>query len=240
MKKSITLASAALTALTFATVAFPVIASANVTTGSAGSSSTAPTSNTWNSTADIAFQTPTTVAPPTQPTIPVTPNPGLLALDYVSDLNFGTKTIDGVTTTFTTTTDGQTGAAPIQVAWHDYDGVVNPYTISVTNNGFYTVTSGAVTSTKALPNAMFSFPAGTATNATNGGLAYGTSNPAPFTPAAVANLGAGQTTPIITGDGTGAGNYADVMDNATLTIPVADQNAGTYEAQLNWTLTAAQ
>ncbi|MFC4651947.1 WxL domain-containing protein [Lactococcus nasutitermitis] len=219
MKKGITLASATLTALALIATAGPAFADSTSTTS-------------WDTTNTVTFQAPdsTTPLPPINVPQPGTPTtPGALALDYASNLNFGTYTVDGATTDFTTSEDADVTSSQPLVAWHDLRGAASPaFNITASTSGFSDMNQATIT-----------FGAGTASNVTPTTPAL--TDVSAVTPAGSVTLtNDGQPNQIAADSGATPGYYADTFANAKLSVPVAQQTTGTHTATITWNLTLAQ
>lgn len=231
MKKGFTYSAAALTALTLVATAAPAFAdtaTGAVTTPGATSSTTQWTSNTG-----VTFTAPTPTTPlppitiPTEPPTTITPQPGALALDYASDLDFGVHQVDGSATDFTagTATEGSSNsqASPL-VTWHDLDGTQTNYTISAQASGL----SGLNSSTITLGSASFSNISGNGATDTSSLGDVASSHTLTTKP---------QT--LVSSTGAVSGYYADKFSKATLSVPVSDQAAGNHTGTITWNLTVA-
>ncbi|RZI48588.1 WxL domain-containing protein [Lactococcus kimchii] len=234
MKKGLTLASAALTALTLVATAAPAFADSTtgaVTTPGATTSGTSGAS--WTSNTGVNFTAPTPITPlppitiPTEPPTTITPQPGALALDYASDFDFGVHQVDGKTTDFVagTATDGSSNsqAAPL-VTWHDLDGTQTNYTISAEASAL----SGLDSSTITLGDATFSNISGNSATDTSS-----------LADVAGSHTLTSQPQTLVSSTGAVSGYYADKFAKATLSVPVADQAEGAHTGTITWNLTVA-
>lgn len=239
MKNSLTISSAVLTALAIAATVAPIAASADSTS-----------STSWSSTGTVAFTSPSTgTTPPniTDPSNPgTTPNPGLpsqpgnFAIDYASNLDFGSHTISATAKTYYANLDAKATAAGYSganfVSIHDLRGVATGWTLSVTQAAQFT--SG----TSNLTNAAITFNYGKGIN--SGG---GTEQP---TATSTFTLTPG-TAQAVMSDSTGiVGNYAAQYGSASyykgtetggpisLYIPSGAVQATSYTSTLNWNLAA--
>lgn len=223
MKKTITLSS-----LTLMTLLFSVSTPSGIVTADTSN----PSENTVTFNAPSESITPPDVINPTDPTEPpsvIPSKPGAQNVDFASAINFGSHTLDGVTTTFTgTVTAGTTGDAGTPVlAWHDLDGAspaVSYKIIAALTKPFdmagATVTYGAGTIVNS------SGPGATATNGldTKGDIILGED-------------GTAQT--VITGTGELDGHFVDEFSSVALFVPVASQTSGDHSATVTWTMTNA-
>ncbi len=141
MKKSISLTSALLTTFVLA--------------GAATSAFAATTDNgaTWNSNTSVTFTEPTTETPPPtivdpeDPTVPLEPSipgtAGNFAIDYVSDLNFGTQVSSVQDQTYYAAADSNTNGADF-LQMHDLRSTWSGWNITVQQQGELATSSGAV------------------------------------------------------------------------------------------------
>lgn len=230
MKNKSLLSVAFLAVLSLATTVVPAFADTGaVTTPGASSSSTE-----WNSNTGVTFNAPGPTTPlppitiPTEPPITIDPQPGVLALDYATDFDFGVNVIDGKTTDFkaltqTDSTKSNSQASPL-IAFHDLDGVTTNYTISATASGL----SGLNSSTITLGAATFSNISGAGATDTSA-LADVSTN----------HVLSDQPQVLVTSTGAVSGYYADKFADATLSVPIADQSAGNHTGTITWDLTVA-
>jgi len=236
MKKIITLSSAALATLIFAG-----------TTATTFADSVSATQ--YDSTATVAFTAPdnNTPAPTvTNPEAPGSTGPtgtaGALAIDYASNLDFGSHTISGTDATYYAAADstafsGQSVADFVEA--HDLRGLGagNNWTLSVTQKAQFS------NGTSNLTGAQLSFTSGTAKNAATG---------ASYTPSATASfaLTPGTAQTVMTGDGTvgqfltsygQASDYKgqEVAGPISLSVPAGSAQAGNFTSTLEWDLTTA-
>jgi len=236
MKKFITLSSATVAALALAAAA----------TVPAFAASTSATS--YDTQASVSFTAPdgNTPAPNvTNPEAPGATGPtgtaGALAIDYASNLDFGSHSISASDATYYASADssafsGSTVADFVEM--HDLRGAGSG------NNWSLTVTQGAqfTNGSSALTGAQLSFSDATAKNASNG----------TYAPTATANftLTPGQAQTVMTGDGTvgqyltSFGTAADYKGNETgapisLSVPSGSAQVGNYTSTLTWDLTTA-
>ena len=229
MKKIITFSSAALTALTLVATAAPAFADTGAV--STPGSSTTPQKRTSNTVVIFNAPGPDTKLPPievpTEPKTTINPQPGALALDYASDLDFGVHQVDGSTTDFTagTATDGSSNsqASPL-VTWHDLDGTQTKYTISAQASGLSDLNSSTIT----LGDATFSNISGNGANDISS-----------LEDVASSHTLTDQPQTLVSSTGAVSGYYADKFSKATLSVPVADQAAGKHTGTITWDLTVA-
>lgn len=229
MKKRFTLSAAALTALTLVATAAPAFADS--ATGAVTTPGSSSSTTSWTSNTGVTFNAPDPSTPlppitiPTEPPTTITPQPGKLSLDYASDLDFGIHTVDGATTDFKagTSSTSNSQASPL-VTWHDLDGVQTNYTISAQASALSGLNSATIT----LGSATFSNISG------NG--ATDTSSLADVAGSHTLNS---QPQTIVSSTGAVSGYYADKFADATLSVPVANQSAGTHTGTITWNLTVA-
>lgn len=236
MKKAITLSAATLALLV---------------AGASGASSVSAASvkaEQWTSAGTIGFTVNTTTPPDiTNPEVPGGTGPGgtpgELAIDYVSDLNFGQHQISSKKETYfakndTTAFKGKAVAAFVEM--HDLRGLgsggKNGTQLTVTQDKQFKNPSGAE-----LKAATLSFSAGTAANA-GGGNPQTSTNKFELTP------GVAQT--VMSTDGT-VGQFLTSYGQATdykgdtaggpisLSVPSGSALAGTFTAKLVWNLAVA-
>lgn len=170
---------------------------------------------------------------PTDPTVPpsvIPSQPGALAVDFASDLDFGTHAMDGKTTEFTgKVKTGSTGdkGTPL-LAWHDLRGA---------NSTAYRI-QAALTTPFNMTNTSLSFAAGTPLNTST----KGATDVSAIKTKAVTLNNDGTAAEIATGTGAVSGYYANSFgaSGVKLTVPVSSQSAGAYTATVTWTLTLAQ
>lgn len=233
MKKSFTLISASLLTLT-------VIGAA--TSASAASIS----ANQWDSKGTVSFTENNTVPPVTNPGIPdkqpdITGVTGPLAIDYASDLDFGTHQVQSGTQTYYAKADAVTGGAA-QVRMHDQRGAAKGWDVSVQQKGQFT------DGTTDLTGAQLAFSKGVSMNVSSTGTYVPTYNSSlsSLDPAATSGV------KVMEGDGT-VGGYATVFgttadytantDGTTetpISLTVPSGKVGTFTTTLEYTLTAAQ
>ena len=233
MKKAITLSAATLALL---------VAGAS---GASAVSAASVKAEQWNSTGTVGF-TPNTTTPPdiTNPEVPGGTGPGgtagELAIDYASDLAFGTHQISAKSATYyanadTTAIKGKSVGAFVEM--HDLRGSGTGHKTQLTvtqlkqfNNG-----SGAE-----LKKAALSFSSGKAANA--GGGAYTPTAEAGFT------LDPGTAQNVMSTDGTvgsfltsygKAADYTGTGGPISLSVPSGSALAGTFTATLEWNLAVA-
>jgi hypothetical protein len=231
MKKAITL-SASILALVGATGASAVSA-ASVTAGQ------------WDSNGTVAF-TPNTTTPPdvTDPDDPGETGPGgtpgALAIDYASDLDFGTHEISSTQETYYANPDTTAFSKPVAafVEMHDLRG------LGTGNNTQLTVTQLAQFNNGSanLDGAALTFTSGTGANAAGGTYVPTSSTGFTLTP--------GTAQDVMSTDGT-VGQYltsygatSDYKGTETggpisLSVPSGSAVAGNYTATLQWDLTTA-
>jgi len=234
MKKFITLTSATVAAVALAGAALPAFAdsvSATQYNSTATVSFTAPDGNTPQSVTNPEAAGQTSTAQGTA---------GALAIDYASNLDFGSHTISASDATYYASADSTafsgTNVADF-VEMHDLRGLGsgNNWTLSVTQQGQFANGSSTMT------GAQLSFSSATAKNA-NGG-SYVPTATASFT------LTPGTAQNIMTGDGTvgqfltSYGAAADYKGNETgapisLSVPSGSAQTGSYTSTLVWNLTA--
>lgn len=237
MKKIITSSAATLTALTLFASFVPAIASAD-----------SVDANNWDSKGTVSFTAPdpdTELPGVTDPENPgVTPEPGLpsvpgnFAIDYASDLDFGTHTIQGTNQTYYAKLDSKAQAAGYSgtnfASMHDLRGTEDGWALTVTqasqfNNG-----------TSDLKNATLTFSGAKGVN--SGG---GTEVP---TAKSDYTLVPGQAQQVLSDTSGTVGNYAvtygstsdykgdEVGGPISLYVPSGSAKASTYTTTLNWNL----
>lgn len=244
MKKMITLSSATLGALLLLGTAAPAFAASVDATN-------------WNSTGTVVFTPGTDTSDPGVPDPdpdPVDPDPtpvgpgvpGAIALDYASNLNFGTHEIADKTMTYYAAPDTEfnapTGAGTDFVAMHDLRG-----------EGTWTLTVAQATDfnngTRDLKGAAISFNSATAVNTS----VPGSTDYLPTAENFTLGVGTGPQT-VATSDATGSyGTYAVrygvpdeyKADDATapsgpisLSVPKGTAAVGTYTTTLEYALNA--
>lgn len=240
MKKFITLSSAALTAVVLFGAAAPVLADQTV-------------QNSKTSTATVAFTAGTDTTTPPNVTNPEAPNAqgpdgttGAIAIDYASNLDFGSHEVSATDETYYASADSTAFADAGKtvgnfVEMHDLrgDGAGKGlWTLQVTQGAQFTNTAD---STQQLKDAALSFSDGTAANAQGG--TYKPDATASFT------LNPGTTQTVMTGDGTvgqflaSYGTASDYKGNETggpisLSVPAGSAAKGTYTSTLTWDLVA--
>lgn len=243
MKKALTLSAATLLALTFGTSITPAAHAAGILDADNNQTS-------YQSNANVSFTTPDTtnpVDPGTDPDSPDTPlpvGPGLLAIDYASDLDFGTHSISSNDQTYYASLDSTYGRDT--VAFHDVrpvsatTGLSAGYTITVKEDTDFT--NGAST----LKGASLNF-----NNANVVWEGQGTADSTQAPTASSLNLtpGASQTA-LLAQEGTGFGQWGIKYGASTdaytgnetggpisLFVPGSTQKAqGTYSTTLTWTI----
>ncbi|AYG00401.1 WxL domain-containing protein [Lactococcus allomyrinae] len=222
MKKIITLSSTALTTLVLAASASPL-------------SVLADTINTASSDNTVTFTAPTEVPDVENPTDPSEPptvipsQPGALAVDFASAIDFGSHTLDGATTTFTGgVTAGTTGDAGTPIlAWHDLDGTSPAVNYEIT---------AAVTTPFGMDGATVTYGGGELMNTSGAGVT-GTTGVTASGDTTLGEDGTPET--IITSTGALDGHYVDAFSGVSLYVPVASQTAGAHSATVTWTMTNA-
>ena len=220
MKKVTTLSSAAIALLTLAASVSPLTALADTT---------ATSENT------VTFTAPTTVPDlpnPTDPTEPPTvipSQPGALAVDFASAIDFGSHTLDGATTTFAgAVASGTTGDAGTPIlAWHDLDGTSPAVSYEIT---------AAVTNPFGMDGATVTYGEGDLIN-TSGSDATATTGVS--TNGAITLGEDGTPATVIASTGALDGHYVDAFSDVSLYVPVASQTAGEHSATVTWTMTNA-
>lgn len=228
-KRCLHLASASLATLILAATALPVYAADPSTTSTDTVTFNPPDSSTTLPNITV----PVDPNDPTGATNTITPTPGELELDKATDVNFGTHTMDGSTTTFVAQASdngGSSGDFTPYVTWHDLRGANSPaFKIFAATSGFTDLTTATT-----IP-----LGAGTAKNITpapSGGTAP--TDVSSVTPAGALTLtNDGQTNLIASDSGAVSGYYADYFASSTLSCPVADQSSGSHTATITWTLT---
>lgn len=238
MKKVITLSSAALAALTLVAVAAPA----------AVASADSVDANNWASKGTVSFTAPdpdTELPGVTDPENPgVTPEPGLpsvpgnFAIDYASDFDFGTHTIQGTNQTYYAKLDSKAQAAGYSgtnfASMHDLRGTGDGWTMTVTQASQFNNGSADLT------NATLTFSGAKGVN--SGG---GTEVP---TAKSSYTLVPGQAQQVLSDDSGTVGNYAvtygatsdykgdEVGGPISLYVPSGSAKASTYTTTLNWNL----
>ncbi|QDK70866.1 WxL domain-containing protein [Lactococcus protaetiae] len=233
MKKAITLSASTLALL---------VAGA---TGASAVSAASVTATQWNSTGTVAFTENTTTPPDvTNPEVPGEPGPGgtpgALAIDYASDLDFGTHEISASQATYYANPDSTAFSTPVAafVEMHDLRGLGTGNDTQLTVTQLAQFTNGSSN----LNGAALSFSAGTGVNA--GGGSYVPTSVAGFT------LTPGNAQNVMSTDGT-VGQYltsygqasdykgTEVGGPISLSVPSGSAVAGNYTATLQWDLTTA-
>ena len=208
-------------------------------------SATSISEGQWDSTGTVAFTENTTTPPDVvNPEAPDEPGPdgtaGSLAIDYVSDLDFGTHEISASKATYYANPDTQAFSSPVAdfVEMHDLRGLGtgNDTQLSVTQLAQFS------NGTAELNGAALTFSSGNAVNASGGD----------YTPSAVAKytLIPGTSQSVMTTDGT-VGQYltsygqasdyqgTEVKSPISLSVPSGAATAGSYSTTLQWDLIAA-
>lgn len=192
--------------------------------------------------ASVSFTTNTTAPEITNPDVP---NPGTgidsaFAIDYASNLDFGSHMVESGERTYYATLDKTTNNA-LSVVTHDQRGETTGWTLSVQQKGQFKNTSNT-----SLEGASLKFSSGVAMNTSSTGIYVPTFNSS----LGILDPDATSATPIMSGDGT-VGGYAVVFgtqadygtnDNTSgpisLTIPSA--KVGSFSTTLEYTLEAAR
>ena len=234
MKKALSLSAA--------TLALLVVGATAISTASADSVK----AEQWTSTGTIGFTANTTTPPDvTNPEVPGEPGPGgtagALAIDYASDLDFGTHEISASQATYYASADSKAFSKPVGafVQMHDLRGLGtgNGTTLTVTQLAQFTNGS------KGLTGAALSFSSGAGVNADASGSCVPKST-ASYT------LTPGTAQEVMSTDGTvgqyltSYGKAADYQGNEaggpiSLSIPSGSAVAGNYTVTLQWDLTTA-
>jgi hypothetical protein len=219
MKKSFTIASTALTALTMAAVASPMLASAATDVSSSNTVAFTAGDLGIDFASDISFGT-------HQIDGSTTTFAGVVAGSSSDTISPAVDTHNVAQNTATSTTNYTTGD-PI-LTWHDLRGA---------NAGAYTITASESTPF-GISGAVISFPAGTKTDITG-------RTPTDVTSitnnAFTLNEDGTSSGPVVNGTGAVSGKYEDDFNTPVqVSIPVAGQSAGVHTATITWTIAAAQ
>ncbi|MDG4984173.1 WxL domain-containing protein [Lactococcus lactis] len=199
----------------------------------------------WNSTGTIAFTENTTTPPDvTDPEVPGEPGvdgtDGALAIDYASDLDFGTHEISASQETYYANPDSKAFSKPVAafVEMHDLRGLGTGNNTQLTVTQLTQFNNGS----SDLKGAALTFTSGTGANA--GGGTYIPTSATNFT------LTPGTAQDVMTTDGT-VGQYLTSYGVASdykgteeegpisLSVPSGSAVVGSYKATLQWDLTTA-
>ncbi|MCT0016607.1 WxL domain-containing protein [Lactococcus lactis subsp. lactis] len=233
MKKVITLSASTLALLVAGATGVSAVSAASVT------------ATQWNSTGTVAFTENTTTPPDvTNPEVPGETGPGgtpgSLAIDYASDLDFGTHAISASQETYYANPDSQAFSKSVAafVEMHDLRGLGTGNSTQLTVTQLAQFNNGSAE----LNGAALTFSSGTGVNA--GGGSYVPTSVTEFT------LTPGTAQNVMSTDGTAGqfltsyGKASDYQGTETggpisLSVPSGSAQAGNYTATLQWDLTTA-
>lgn len=232
MRKSFTLSASAIALLLVGATGMSAVSAATIN------------ATQWDSEAKIAFEANTTTPPDvTNPEVPDVEGPegvaGALAIDYASDLDFGTHEISANEETYYAKADtaafGSENPVGAFVEMHDLRGEGEGNGTNLTVKQVSQFKNG----TKELSSAVLSFSDARAQNAKGGA----------YVPSGVGNfdLVPGDATTVMTTDGTvgefltSFGTAADYEGEETggpisLSVPSGSATAGNYTTTLQWDL----